>query len=826
MKYSGCSFEEILKLHDCVLVLSWSDWTTEVISNRWHYSTRLNRSHDVIFINIPSGNEFLITKSSNNTSNKNFITITPPIFSSYDETLEFIYDFLINLNYHNPLIWLYNPKYENVKKFFNESFVIYHATEDYFDENYFPDSTTIRNSIVRIAKMVNLWIFCTLGVKQSYQMYMSVDNYIYLPNGVDYKNFYSESISNINRSVAYHGAINDRLDFDLIEKVVQSCPDIQFNFYGTSSTSRSVWQRIIEKRNVHFFSNLNPTELKSKLKLDGLAWIPFIKSDYLSKVSIPLKYFESLALGLPVISIPLNQVTIHNPKYIFASNAQEFIVNIREYLDNCSDFHRNELKAIAAKMDYDMRFEDLLRYNYVVKNRSSHFALLIIDETWLNISAVRDHVVELHRTLGLIMVTIDASNIKRISDNYEIFDVVIIHFSVRFNLIMGKNMEDFLSKFTKYKILFIQDDYDNPDLALQQIDYFKIDLVLTSTPEHLINKVYPVHKMGKTKIRTVLSGYVTEDMKSLRRFWNPLSDRNYSVVYRGRELPLRYGKLGQLKKNIGDSFARKLDLMNLPHDISSDSSKRIFANWYSFLASGKATLITESGSSIIDWDGALSFQEEIHGKDSLSTELLEKLELKNPWNCIPPKAFEAISVGTVLIGFTGYYSSILLDGEHYIALELDYSNLDRILDTLSDPIILEEFRDKSFNEIIMNSKFSYEELAQIIMNEIELNKRDQVIPKEIYYAQSNRNTWNLTISSPHFQTRISYKHSNTYKIPFLISKNNAIIVIKSWLKFRKNLLSFRFSLFRLLILFKPTRLILKIVGGNSVKMSRYLSTIN
>jgi hypothetical protein len=298
------------------------------------------------------------------------------------------------------------------------------------------------------------------------------------------------------------------------------------------------------------------------------------------------------------------------------------------------------------------------------------------------------------------------------------------------------------------------------------------------------------------------------------------------VVYRGRELPPRYGKLGQLKKNIGDSFAKKLELLNLPHDISSNNDKRIFVNWHTFLASGKATLITESGSSIIDWDGALSFQEQIHGEGTIPTKLLEKLELKEPWNCIPPKAFEAISTGTVLIGFSGVYSGVLKKNEHYIVLELDYSNMDRVLDTLNDPIKLEELRENCFKEIIMNIKFSYEELARLIMNEIEINKREQLVSKEIKITQDNRNRWNLTLSSNNYQKSINYKFNNIYKIPFLIPKSSVIKEMKSWLKLRNNLLSFRFTLFRILIMFKPTRQFLKIIGGKSLKISRYLSTIN
>ena len=182
------------------------------------------------------------------------------------------------------------------------------------------------------------------------------------------------------------------------------------------------------------------------------------------------------------------------------------------------------------------------------------------------------------------------------------FNCIVVHFSVRicFHEIT-LNLQDFLRSFKGTKVLFIQDDYDNTMVAREKIKAIKFDIVLTSVPEKSINEIYPRNEFLGTKFENVLTSYCKD--KSLDDF-NKLkkaSKRNILIGYRGRELPLRYGKLGQQKKELAIVFKDYCKLKKINSDIKFKEKDRIYGNkWNTFLSNSRATLGSESGSNIFD----------------------------------------------------------------------------------------------------------------------------------------------------------------------------------------------------------------------------------
>ena len=823
---SGKTFGEILIGHDCVLILSWSKWDSERPSNRWHYARRLNKHKVVFFINLPNGSSMDIKKMRFEHTDFDFYIITPPEFMPYDRILELTKEYLTNINLYNPLVWIYNSFYQNFKNTFSNSFVVYHATEDYFEENVFPDSSSIRNSILNASDKIDLWVFCSLGVRDSFEIYLDVKNHIYLPNGVDYNFFSSETSIPRNNSVAYQGNIDDRIDFGLVYDVVKNSPDCEFNFYGPANTKNKIWKLLLEMNNVNFFDNIDISDLQLNLSQDGIAWIPFHINDYNYQSAFPLKYFEYLASGLPVVSVPMIQISLHNPRYIFANNSKDFITIIKELLETTGSELREELKSIASMMDYDKRFSELLNFHLTKKENVRINALLVIDTDWMNISSVREHVVGLKRNLGVSLATIDVKGNRFDLIDHTLFDILIIHFSVRFNQLIDSTLQQKMVDFDGFKVLFMQDDYDNPNLAVKEISTIKFNLVLTSAPKHLINQLYPSKILPETIFISVLSGYVSEDMFMYQRFWNKVSYRKNMIVYRGRDLPPRYGKLGAQKKQIADLFVCFLRNLAIEFDISYDSNKRIFDKWISFLMSGRATLITESGSSIIDWDGKLRLKDELLTTENRQNRYIE-FELSEPWNCISPRVFEAIAVGTVLVGYKGYYSGVIQEKNHYLALEHDHSNIEEIISTLKESEEVERMRNKAFEEIILNYEYSYNSLCNLIMQNYFDNK--PIITKSgiILMQQNNFLRWSMKIVSAERTKAINFKNSNHLKIPGFIpnkkitfSSLSASYRLFPWWKV------LRFNIFKILISYKISRYIIRLIGKKSDRISRYLAVIN
>ena len=106
-------------------------------------------------------------------------------------------------------------------------------------------------------------------------------------------------------------------------------------------------------------------------------------------------------------------------------------------------------------------------------------------------------------------------------------------------------------------------------------------------------------------------------------------------------------------------------LRGVPVDIEVDDSKRIYGDdWYRFLGSARATLGTESGSNVFDFDGqlkpmALAAREAGISFDEFFAKHLAHREGDVKINQVSPKFFEAIRLRTALICFRGDYSGVL-----------------------------------------------------------------------------------------------------------------------------------------------------------------------
>ncbi len=192
--------------------------------------------------------------------------------------------------------------------------------------------------------------------------------------------------------------------------------------------------------------------------------------------------------------------------------------------------------------------------------------------------------------------------------DFSCFDAVVLHYSVRLTYPdhFPAPLAKCLAEFDGLKILFIQDEYDNVELARRWLDRLQFDIIFTCVPKESIDLVYPRERFARTEFIPTLTGYVP-DHAGIDIFATPIEDRKIYIGYRGRDLPPHYGRLGRDKFRIGVDMRRLAAERAVPVDIELSSENRIYGtDWYRFLGSCRATLGTESGSNIFDFSGELS----------------------------------------------------------------------------------------------------------------------------------------------------------------------------------------------------------------------------
>jgi len=310
------------------------------------------------------------------------------------------------------------------------------------------------------------------------------------------------------------------------------------------------------------------------------------------------------------------------------------------------------------------------------------------------------------------VATRDAAVMTRL----DFFDVVILHYSVRLSLesYIAAPVASALKQFTGCKVLFIQDEYETTETARRWIEQLAIDVLFTCVPKNQREEVYPTSRFPDIEFHQNLTGY-SPDRFEQRGSIKPIANRSCVIGYRGRQLPYWYGELGRDKYRIGVEMRRVCNERGIPVDIEWDDTKRIYGtSWYDWLQDCRATLGTESGSNVFDYDGTIRAEIE---KAMRTNPRLEYEEVWNRWvaphegkvrmNQISPRVFEAIAMNTALILYEGEYSGIIEPDVHYIPLKKDFSNVDDVLDKVRDDDFVKPLVDRAFTDVIASRDWNY-----------------------------------------------------------------------------------------------------------------------
>lgn len=722
------------QFYDAVVMLTWSNWFTELRSNRYNYATRFARENTVIFVqpDLPQKTyKFVSTE---------FDTITVlRVYEKYGPSqTQLINKALLKKSILRPLLWVYNTNFTSFLSSKYSPLVVYHATEDYLASDspiHFRHGSPDRMNYQSTLDHTDLLLSVSNGVEQGILQNTNFKGpHHVISNGTDH-NFYKptpEAIKHIlgdNSKIAfYQGNITDKLNIELLEYLANNLSDWTFVFCGRTQTDLPGWDSLLEHKNVKYLGCLNNEMLREAAWNATVGLIPFDDSDWLTKRSFPLKSFEYLSCGLQVISIPIKALEPYADVISFANTKEKFLEEIQKSLGRKSNKAALEHRLNVASMhDYDIKFNQALEHiESASQKRHSRThehkklkVLILYDKNSLHVKTIDEYLSAFHIHSKNHISYANATGETECDIDLSCYEVIAIHYSIRVSVTTGSSAlsKDYIKKLKSYggyKILFLQDEYETTETTRQAIENLGINHVYTCVPDVHIEKVFPKSRFPSVTFEQVLTGYVPDSLITSEDFIS-IADREYTVAYRGRALPYWYGDLGQEKLDIAISMKAICKENGISENIEWEDSKRIYSDdWYAFLRNTRATLGTESGSNVFDETGEIKNQIQAILKknpnityDAVRDEVLEGYDIGVKMNQISPKMFESIALGTVLILYEGDYSKIIQPDVHYISLKKDFSNIESVLKRLNNYEYLETMRNKAYQDIIQSGKYSY-----------------------------------------------------------------------------------------------------------------------
>jgi GT2 family glycosyltransferase/glycosyltransferase involved in cell wall biosynthesis len=238
---------------------------------------------------------------------------------------------------------------------------------------------------------------------------------VLLPNAADYDHFGSAQprpmLAQLQRPIiGYYGALSEWFEVEWVRAAALAHPEWSFVLIGLNS---GLDLRQMERlSNVHLLGERPYAELPAYLHCFDVALIPF-KLNALTCAANPVKFYEYLSAGRPVVATALPELMPHAALFYPARDQGEFIRQLEAAVAERDPERRAMRVAFARENNWEARvaqFEQAVAALYgsvaivIVSYRNREYLQLCLDSLWAKTDCPRYCVIVVDNDSGPEMV--------------------------------------------------------------------------------------------------------------------------------------------------------------------------------------------------------------------------------------------------------------------------------------------------------------------------------------------------------------------------------------------------------------------------------------
>ena len=293
------------------------------------------------------------------------------------------------------------------------------------------------------------------------------------------------------------------------------------------------------------------------------------------------------------------------------------------------------------------------------------------------------------------------------------FDLIILMHSV-----LGDNVEiiipfeQVLKERTGKLLSFVGNEYDVMRKKKAFLQSVEADYIASQLPREAHTFVYKELSAQLIDAPHALNENIYRPSKSNKVYDIAFSGAKYGIFIGDQER----NNLIETMANLTPQLKNKINIgrnTNLPRNL-----------WVELLQSAKATVGAEAGTYYLDRNGSLLEQSKKYvqqNPDANLDDLMEKIFDNTSIEYVSGKAissrhFEPVGTKTCQILLEGNFNGILKEGEHYISVKKNFSNLKDIIDVYSDHDLRNQIVERAYAYISENH--TYKNRVETITNKL------------------------------------------------------------------------------------------------------------
>lgn len=270
------------------------------------------------------------------------------------------------LGMEQPILWTYVPQAEDVIDVLDPSLVIYHCVDDVAAQKGV-DAASFREAEERFARRADLVLASAPALAE--RMRTLSDHVLYAPNVADTGTFATAldpgpvdpALDDLpHPRLIFQGAIvATKLDVQLLAEVAKLRPDWSIVLVGPRGAGDPTGDLspLDEAPNIHMIGARPADDLPQVLRGADIGLIPYAIND-LTRSVFPMKVYEYLAAGLPVLATPLPALdgveaieTVGSAEELIAAAERELAADSAEV--------RQARSRDAASHSWEARLEEI-----------------------------------------------------------------------------------------------------------------------------------------------------------------------------------------------------------------------------------------------------------------------------------------------------------------------------------------------------------------------------------------------------------------------------------------------------------------------------------